>query len=147
VTAAALCLAAAAATATAEPSTPPAPKAEILGLWKGSSICTKVEAAEFCRDETVVYNFVDVPERPATVSLKAGRIVDGNIQKMYAIYFTYQPKEQCWTSEFDRLGIHGVWTYAVHGDEMTGSAAMLPGKTVVRNVSVKRVTPDLLLPH
>ena len=54
----------------------PAPKSEILGVWKGSSICTKVEGNEFCHDESVVYTVVDVPGQPATVALKAERVVD-----------------------------------------------------------------------
>jgi len=129
------------------PAETPAPKAEILGLWKGSSLCTKVEAAEFCSDETVVYNFVDVPDHPATVSLKAARIVDGTLQQTYTIYVTYRPEEHRWTAEFERPRARGIWSYVIHGNEMTGSVALLPELTVVRNVTAKRVTRDEVLPH
>ncbi len=127
------------------PATAPAPKAEILGLWKGSSTCTKVEAAKFCHDETVVYNVVDVPDQPSTVLMKAARVVDGAVQQMYELYFSYRPGEGRWACEFERPNFRGVWSYAIHGDEMTGTATTLPDQTVVRNVSVKRATKDQVL--
>lgn len=127
------------------PAAAPAPKAEILGLWKGSSVCAKVEAAEFCNDETVVYNFVDLTERPATVSLKAARLVDNTVQTTYALYFNYQPGERRWSSEFTRGKTHGLWSYAVKGEEMTGTLVLLPELTVVRSVTAKRVARDQVL--
>jgi len=129
-------------TAVAAPVAAPAPKAEILGIWKGTSICSKVDGNEFCRDETIVYNFVDVPDQPATVALKAARVVDDFVQPMYSLYFTYQPEQDRWTCEFTRPRFRGVWAYVVHGDEMTGTAAMLPSLTIVRNVAAKRVPKD-----
>ena len=137
----------AAATPPAAPAAAPAPKAEILGVWKGTSICTKVEGTEFCRDETVVYNVVDVPDQPATVAMKAARIVDGTVQPTYALYFTYRPEEGRWTSEFERPSFRGVWAYAVHDGEMKGTATLLPSLTVVRNVAAKRVPKDQVLAH
>jgi hypothetical protein len=130
-------------TAVAAPEA--APKAEILGIWKGSSICAKVDINELCRDETVVYNFVDVPEQPATVELKAARIIDNSVKPMYTLFVTYRPDEGRWTSEFERPQVRGVWAYAVHGGEMTGTASVLPSRTVVRNVEAKRVSKDQVL--
>jgi hypothetical protein len=134
-------------TVAAAPATAPAPKAEILGIWKGSSICTKVDINEFCRDETVVYNFVDVPGQPATVELKAARIIDNSVQPMYWLYVTYRPDQGRWTSEFERPQVRGIWAYVVHGDDMTGTATVLPSLTIVRNVEAKRVSQDQVLAH
>jgi hypothetical protein len=125
----------------------PAPKEQILGVWKGSSICTKVEGNEFCRDETVVYNFVDIPDQPQTVGLKAGRVVDDSVQPMYELYFTYRPGTGDWSCEFSRPKFTGVWTYVVHGDDMTGTATLTPSQKVVRNVSVKRTAKEQVVAH
>ena len=123
----------------------PAPKAEILGFWKGSSICAPIEAAEYCKDEIVAYNFVDVPDQPTTVSLKAGRIKDGAVQPMYAIYFNHRPEDGSWTSELARGERRGRWSYVVKGDELTGTLVLLPEGTVARSVTAKRVSRDRLL--
>ena len=132
-------------TAVNAPSAVPAPKAEILGVWKGTSICTEVEGNEFCQDETVVYNIVDVPNQPATVTLKAARIVHDSVQPMYSLYFTYRPDQGRWTSEFERRRSRGIWAYAIHGDEMTGTATLLPSRAVVRHVTAKRTPKDQVL--
>ena len=129
-------------------STPPAaPKAEILGVWKGRSTCVKVEGNEFCRDETVVYNVVDVKDQPQTVGLKAARIIDESVQPMYELFFTYRPETGSWLSEFTRPKFRGLWTYVVHGDELTGTATLLPSLTVVRSVSAKREPQEPVAAH
>jgi len=128
--------------AVAVPVAPAAPKSEILGVWKGTSTCTDRKKFEFCRDETVVYRFVDVPDQPETVSLKASRVVDQVEVAMFALYFSYQAATRTWDSAFERPGFRGVWSYAVHGDAMTGTATLVPQGTVVRNVSVKRAPQD-----
>ncbi len=123
----------------------PAPKAEILGLWKGSSTCTKIEGNEFCHDETIVYNFVDVPGKPATVALKAAKIVDGTVVRSFDLYFVYRPEAGDWACEFDRGTSRGVWTYVAAGDGLTGTAMLLPERKIVRNVTAKRTTKDQVL--
>lgn len=122
-----------------------APKSEILGLWKGTSTCTKVEGNEFCRDETIVYNFVDVPSRPAAVTLKAARIVDGVLVRSFDLYVTFRPEKREWTCEFDRDKSRGVWTYVVSGDALTGTGVLLPELKTVRNVTAKRTAKDQVL--
>jgi hypothetical protein len=123
---------------------PSAPKSDIVGVWKGSSICAKVEGNEFCHDETVVYNFIDVPDKPTTVALKAARVVDGTVEPMYELYFNWQPATGLWTCEFTRSRFNGVWAYAVHGDAMTGTATIVPSNKVVRNVTAKRTSRGAL---
>lgn len=127
------------------PAAAPAPKAEILGLWKGTSACAKFEGNEFCRDETIVYNFVDLPAQPATVALKAARVVDGTVLPTYELYFTYRPDERRWTSEFEQGKVRAVWAYVVAGDGLTGTASLLPDLTIVRNVAAKRTQKDQVL--
>jgi hypothetical protein len=144
-----LTLFAALETAVAAPCVEPAPaasrKAEILGVWKGTSTCAKVDGSEFCRDEAVVYHVIDVPERDATVSLKAGRVIDDSVQPMYALFFTYRPETGQWTSKFERPGRSGIWTLIIDGDKMTGTAEVLPEMKVVRNVALTRTTQDKVL--
>lgn len=136
------------------PSAPPpaavpaaAPKDEIVGVWKGTSICAKVEGNEYCKDETVVYNFVDVPDQPATVVLKAAKFVDDAVVPMYTLYFTYRPDSHEWACEFTRPSFTGVWAYDVHGDEMTGTATIVPSGKVVRNVTAKRSSKEQVTPR
>ena len=80
--------------------------------------------------------------QPETVVLKAARIVEDTIQPMYQLFFTYRADQRAWSCEFERQSFRGVWSYVVHGDEMAGTATLLPSLKVVRNVAVKRVPKE-----
>lgn len=115
-----------------------APKAEVLGRWKGTSICTKIPGNEFCRDEVVVYEFMDVASDPDLVKLKAAKVVEGREEPMYELDFRYEAGQRRWTCEFVRPRAHGVWIYGVRGGELTGTLLLLPDRTVARNVAARR---------
>jgi hypothetical protein len=114
------------------------PKTEILGRWKGTSICTKIPGNEFCRDEVVVYEFVDVASEPDAVKLKAAKIVEGREEPMYEVEFRYEAGQRRWACEFVRPRAHGIWMYAVRGRELTGTLLLLPDRAVARNVAARR---------
>jgi len=115
-----------------------APKAEILGRWKGTSTCAKIPGNEFCRDEVVVYEFVDVESEPDVVKLKAAKVIEGREEPMYGLDFRYEAGEHRWTCEFVRPRAHGVWIYTVRGGQLTGTLLLLPDRAVARNVTARR---------
>ena len=94
---------------------------------------------------TVVYNFVDVPDQPDTVALKAAKIVGGTVRRTFDLYFKYRPERGDWACEFDRQASLGIWAFVVAGDGLTGTATLLPEGKTVRNVRAKRTTKDQVL--
>lgn len=119
----------------------PAPIAEVLGDWRGTSTC--VRSAEFpsCRDEVVVYEFRKSAAEDERVTLTAYKIVDGEKQLMGEFYLTWDAKQGAWTKDFQNERYHGLFTYVVHGDEITGTLVDLPSRHVIRNISVRREKP------
>ena len=55
--------------------------AELIGIWRGTSVCTDRVAAPACHDETVVYEFTAGSE-PDTVHWVADKVVSGRRQRM-----------------------------------------------------------------
>ena len=113
-----------------------APKAEILGVWRGESVC--VHSGEFpaCRDESVEYDVYDAAGD--AVHLSAYKFVGGEKVLMGEMDFTYDAKLGSWNSEFRTERYHGLWTFTVGGDTVTGTLVDLPSKHKVRDVLVKR---------
>ena len=112
---------------------------DIIGRWRGSSICVKIESNRACHDEEVLYTFAASPDDPKRIRLKAEKKVGGEFGWMYDMDFTYDPDSGTWNSEFKtRRGQRGIWSYAIEGEVMKGTCTMLPEKTVVRNVLVRR---------
>lgn len=111
---------------------------EIVGTWRGTSICVKFEENRACHDEQVQYDFAVSPSHKDMVALNAKKLVDGSYQTMGEMEFRYDEATHRWASKFrTRNGREGLWSYEVKGNTMTGTCVMLPD-TLVRNVNVKR---------
>jgi len=115
-----------------------APKKEILGTWRGTSICTKAAASGGCHDETVLYEFTDLPKMSDTVRLKASKLVNGRFESMGEIDFRYEPASKRWAGEFKNERVHILWSFVVHGRKITGKCEGLPGNQITRNAEATR---------
>jgi hypothetical protein len=119
-----------------EPASHPA--ADLIGTWKGTSVCTDRVAAPACKDEVIVYEFTAGP-KPGTVRWQADKVVDGKRESMGDPFeMAYDEGDDCWKTEFQSPRARVVWCLAVSGDRLTGSAWLLPGKPKVRKVDARR---------
>jgi hypothetical protein len=115
-----------------------APKREILGTWQGTSICTHIPGNEACHDETVRYEFTDLPKRGDAVHLNALKLVAGRFESMGEMDFRYDRPRNRWASEFESRRGRGVWTFTVHDSALTGTLFRLPDSTIARNAAARR---------
>ena len=115
-----------------------APRAAILGTWKGTSTCVNGTEFPSCHDEVVVYDFKESAKGGDAVTVDAFKIVGGEKQFMGDLEFSWDAKQEAWVSELTTPRVHALWTFFVRGDEITGTLVDLPSKHLIRNVSVKR---------
>jgi len=111
--------------------------AELVGTWRGTSVCADRVAAPSCRDETVIYEFA-AGAKPGAVHWKADKVVEGQRMSMGDSELAYDTGAQCWTAEFKSPRVHIVWCLKVDGDRLTGTGRLLPGKETVRRIDVRR---------
>lgn len=111
----------------------------ILGVWRGTSICANREATPACKDEEVVYEFREMtPPAAGKLSLKADKVVNEKVLRMGVLDFVWDPKAGVWSCEI-QTRYHGLWSFAPpKGGELTGTLVLLPDRTVVRKVAVRR---------
>lgn len=112
----------------------------VLGTWTGSSTCVGYRPS--CKNEEVVYRFVEANGKPGLVTLLADKIIDGKRVPMYKLDFQYADVDHSLTCEFRRGQTHGAWTYTVSGDKMAGTLVIRPDKELGRRVMVHRVKED-----
>ena len=111
---------------------------ELLGLWRGTSVCTDRVAAPACQDETIVYEFKAGPQ-PGTVRWAADKVVNGKRESMGdPLELTYDTTEKCWKVEFTSPRVTIVWRLAVDGQHLTGTARLLPGNETARKVDARK---------
>src|SRR5262249_40779012 len=109
----------------------------VLGTWKGTSTCVGDRPA--CKNETVVYRFVAIDGHPGQVRQLADKILDGKRVPMGSLVFDVDARDGTLHSEFTRGNTHGVWSYTVAGDSLTGALDILPDGSRGRDVQAHRV--------
>ena len=110
---------------------------QLIGAWRGRSICTDLTAAPACHDETVVYEFTAGAQRDA-VHWVADKVVAGHRERMGEMELEYDKAEGCWKAFFTSPRIKSVWRLTVEGSRMTGTARLLPGNETIRKLGLQR---------
>jgi len=112
--------------------------ADLSGTWKGESIC--VDKAKFpaCQDEHVVYHIARSSAASDVVTITMDKIVDGKPDTMAVLDFKYDVQKGMWVNEFTRNTVHGVWTFTAKGNTVEGTLTVLPDKTLVRRIKLKK---------
>jgi hypothetical protein len=110
----------------------------LVGDWKGESLCVNKEKFPACKDEVVVYHIVVTKDKADTVTLSADKIVNGTPEFMGAFDFLYDVKKQTLTSEFKNERVHLALEFVVKGDTLSGTMSSLPEKIVARRMEVKK---------
>jgi hypothetical protein len=112
----------------------PAPKARSSVSGRDPRLCARSRQRILPR-RAIVYNFVDVPNEPATVDAEAARIVDGTVQRDVRPPLHLQARHRHWTCEFDRDKSRGLWAYRRCGGRADGNRDSAPERKIVRNVT------------
>jgi hypothetical protein len=111
--------------------------AQLIGTWRGTSVCTDRVAAPACHDETVVYEFTPGP-RPGTVHWTADKVVNGQRERMGELDLAYDKASACWKGDFTSPRFRGVWCLSVEGERLWGTGRLLPGNETVRKVELRK---------
>jgi len=111
--------------------------AAILGTWRGTSTCADRVAAPGCADETVVYHFAR-GTKPGVIRCQADKIVDGKPVDMGDQEFSWDAAESALKAKYGSPRGKTIWKMRVDGTHITGTAEMLPGNKIFRNVDLKK---------
>lgn len=95
----------------------------LLGAWHGQSICTGARAA--CRNEVVVYHVTAARKRDV-VTIAMNKIVNGAEEEMGSMDFAIDFAAHQLSGSFDNGRVATRWVFHWTGDEMRGTAVMLP---------------------
>lgn len=106
-------------------------KLAIAGNWRGQSSCEQKQSA--CREETVVYRFSPLRDKPGSFAVTADRIVDGKAVNMGTLEFRYVQDQHALVCEYAQ----GVWRLSVDGDKMEGTLTR-PDGSLFRRVALHK---------
>jgi hypothetical protein len=119
----------------------PDPTGKLIGLWHGTSICTKADWNAACHDEEAVYD-VHAGEVPGHVVLHGYKVVAGAAEFMGDLDFVYHEADDTWVAEFVGPHVTSRWVFKVTGESIDGQALLMPEKRVGREIRVTRLHGD-----
>jgi hypothetical protein len=106
-------------------------KVAIAGIWRGQSSCEQKDSA--CREETVVYRFSPIQDKPGSFSVGADKIVDGKAVNMGTLEFRYVEDQHALVCEYAQ----GVWRLSVDGENIAGTLTR-PDGSLFRRVALRK---------
>jgi hypothetical protein len=113
------------------------PASELVGRWRGTSVCTKADWNSACHDETVVYE-CSQGAAPGQVLLRAFKIVQGKPEFMGDLTFSWDDRLRAWVASFANERVHLRVTLEPKGDTLEGRMVLLPEMRVGRQMHVTR---------
>jgi hypothetical protein len=113
------------------------PTSELLGHWRGESICVKADWNAACNDEVVFYDFVP-GEKPDRVLVHAYKIVNGQNEPMGDLDFGYDAGLKAWAADFSNTRVRIRFIFDVHGASLEGRLLDLKAGRVARHIRASR---------
>ena len=116
------------------------PAAEILGTWRGTSLCVDRARDTACHDEEVIYQVDSAAGPTGPVRVVADKVVNGSRESMGVIRLRYDTTTHAWAAEIRTARGQVLWSFAPNGDEMSGTLLELPSRRLIRRVAVRRTS-------
>ena len=112
---------------------------EILGSWRGTSLCVDKTHFPACNDEQVIYDVSRHGSARDTVTLRADKIVNGEREFMGEFDFA-RTRDSSWVAYYQNPRVRIRITLRIHGAEMTGRMVDERSELQVRQMALTRVT-------
>ena len=111
---------------------------EILGTWRGTSICIKESWNSACNDEQVIYYVTHAPGKSDSVSVDAQKVVAGKPESMGILTLGHDTTAKAWIGEWQNARYQLLWSFQVNGKALTGTLVVLPSRQVARNITARK---------
>ena len=114
-----------------KPESGKADEQQLVGDWRGDSICMVRPSA--CNDEKALYHFKQLGGQPNRFSLQADKIVNGQAEEMGTMECSYAPEKHAVTCSTQRLTLH----LKLDGKNLDGTMNLANG-TLWRKINLKK---------
>jgi hypothetical protein len=128
-------------TAAASPQRAASAGDQVIGEWRGTSLCTNLKLAPACKDETVRYVFTRNDGATNTYHQVADKLVSGTYETMGEMDFVYSAADATWSSELNaRNCAKCKWWFRVNPQSLAGGLTDQSGEPL-RKVLARRYVP------
>jgi hypothetical protein len=110
---------------------------DIVGTWRGTSLCVDREHHPACNDEQALYEIRPFGRSRDSVTVKAQKIVNGAVELVSEDNFAHQP-DGTWRTDIVSPRYRIRVTLRVVGDSITGTLMDIGSPRATRDIALKR---------
>jgi hypothetical protein len=111
---------------------------ELIGTWRGTSLCVNRQALPSCNDEQVIYEIVATPGQVDAITIKSDKIVRGVREPMGEMSFHPDATPGRYVTEIETPRVHVLWHLSLKDGALSGGMTLLPSATPVRVIELRR---------
>jgi hypothetical protein len=111
---------------------------EIVGSWRGTSLCVDKEHYPACKDEQVIYDAVRKASSRDTVNLRADKVVNGVREFMGEFEFSRAP-DSSWIAKYENPRVRLRIVLTISAEHMSGFMLDEISGRRVRKMALDRV--------
>jgi hypothetical protein len=128
-------------TAVASPQLMASAGDQVIGEWRGTSLCTNLERAPACKDEKVRYVFTRNDGAANTYHLVADKLVSGSYEPMGDMDLEFSAADATWSYELNARNCSKCkWWFRLNAKDLIGGLTDQSGEPL-RKVLVQRHVP------
>ena len=128
-------------TAVASPQLAASDGDQVIGEWRGTSLCTNLKLAPACKDEQVRYTFTRNADETDSYHLVADKLVSGAYESMGEMDLVYSAADATWSSELNAPKCAKCrWWFRLQSSDLIGGLTDSSGEAL-RKVLVRRYVP------
>ncbi len=110
----------------------------IVGNWRGTSICVDKKHFPACKDEKVIYDVQSKNGTRDTVTLRADKVVNG-VREFMGEFDFFHAADSSWIAEFQNQRVHIHIVLRIAGNRMSGTLGDVPSGRTVRKIELTRI--------
>jgi hypothetical protein len=111
---------------------------DIIGSWRGTSLCVDKEHFPACKDEQVIYDVRRKDSVRDTVTVRADKIVNGEREFMGEFDF-HRTADSSWVADYQNSRTSIQILLRVRGAQLTGMLMDVPSGRRVRTITLERI--------
>lgn len=111
---------------------------QILGRWRGMSLCVKAPWNAACHDEQVIYHVARVASDSSRIALHADKQVGTAIVPMGDLECSFDRADNSWVAEFTNARGHVRWSFRPDRGRLSGTLTDVGAGRLLRNVTAAR---------
>ena len=111
---------------------------DLIGSWRGTSLCVDKEHFPACKDEQVIYDVRGRSSSRDTVTIRADKVING-VREFMGEFDFRRAADSSWVADYQNPRVSIELVLRMRGTHLTGTLTDVPSGRRVRAIALERI--------